>query len=165
MDWAADPRVTFAERDEGQYWAYLGSEMDGPYPDAEAARAGLPPTNPARGDWCGCGLYGDHDETHGDRPHPDEMPDPWEQGEGSTIPAAAGYTVLSPGGKAVNVETDEDLHRELGTVAGDLAEVLERREGLIRMARERGWPLRRTGPAVGLSHGAVAKILASGAAR
>ena len=59
-----DPRVTIAERDEGQWFAYAANEMAGPYPSAAEARAGLPPQNPARGPWCGCGLYGDHDETH-----------------------------------------------------------------------------------------------------
>jgi hypothetical protein len=149
-DWATDPRVTFAERDEGQWYAYLGDDMTGPYPDAEEAQAGLPPTSPARGDWCGCGLYGDHDETHAGRPLSDEIPEP-------------GYSVLSPGGRRVNVETDEDLQRELGNAASDLAEVLERREELIRIARERSWPTRRTGRAVGLSHVSVAQILKTGA--
>lgn len=62
--WATDPKVTIAERDEGQWFAYLGADMCGPYPDAEEARADLPVTNPARGAYCGDGLYGDHDEKH-----------------------------------------------------------------------------------------------------
>ena len=30
--------ITYHERDEGQWWAYRGAEMQGPYPSAEVAR-------------------------------------------------------------------------------------------------------------------------------
>jgi Homeodomain-like domain len=129
VDWATDPRVTIAERDEGQWFAYLGNEMDGPYPDAAEAQAALPPTNPARGPYCGCGLYGDHDEKHGDPLGSDEMSE------------------------------SELLRNALTRVARDIAEAVETRAELAREATKQGWTLRQIGEVLGVSHATVANIL------